>query len=154
MSDWMSIKNVAPRVFAGSCVAFSLCFLLLAGCEKQPEASGGGRSTSTSGGTVDLTIQFNGRAGDKTVAIPCSADSTVFQILTRARNTGDIEFESTGEGETAFVVSIDEVANEGASGDNWVYLVNDALGDRSCGAYRVEVGDEITWRFGKYEPDE
>lgn len=54
-------------------------------------------------------------------------------------------------GSTAFLLQIDDVANEGGGGKNWVFRVNGKLGDRSCGIAKVEAGDTILWRFQKYE---
>ncbi|MFK7769902.1 MAG: DUF4430 domain-containing protein [Mariniblastus sp.] len=101
-------------------------------------------------GTVDLEINFNSDKRTISASVPCSADSTVFTVLERAQNLGDVKFESRGSGETAFVNSIGGVENAGASGDNWVYRVNGELGDKSCGVYSVKPGDKIEWRFGKY----
>ncbi len=63
---------------------------------------------------------------------------------------GDFEFESTGSEESAFVSSIGGIENEGKSGDNWVYRVNDELGNQGCGVCDVKKGDHILWVLGKY----
>lgn len=107
-------------------------------------------SKSTAAGTVQLRIDFQSEKKEIDVRIPCSEDSTVFTILERAQNLGDVKFESRGEGETAFVTSIGGVENQAAAGDNWVYRVNGELGDKSCGVFSVKPGDEVLWVFGKY----
>ena len=56
-----------------------------------------------------------------------------------------------GSGSTAFLTQIDDVANEGGDGRNWVFRVNDELGDRSCGVTKIDAGDTVLWRFQTYE---
>jgi len=62
-----------------------------------------------------------------------------------------LEVESSGQGESLFVKSLAGQANRGSAGDNWIYRVNGELGDRSCGVFPVQPGDQILWSFGKYE---
>ncbi len=104
-------------------------------------------------GTVELRVDFTGEKKDMKVKVPCSADSTVFSILQRAKNMGDLDFDSQGAGSTAFVHSIDGVMNAGRRGNNWVFRVNEQLAKESCGSLVVAPGDVIEWKFGKYEPD-
>lgn len=66
---------------------------------------------------------------------------------------GDVKFESSGSGETAFVKAIDGVENEKAAGDNWTFKVNGKLGDRSSGVFELKPGDDVVWRFGAYAPE-
>ncbi|MCA9270087.1 MAG: DUF4430 domain-containing protein, partial [Planctomycetales bacterium] len=54
-------------------------------------------------------------------------------------------------GSTAFLTQIDDVANEGGAGKNWVYRVNGKLGDRSIGVQKLDKGDKVLWRFQAYE---
>lgn len=139
-------SSVASFGFAASVTIF---FIALVGCDTstsvaEPETG------STSAGTVELEIDFQSDQENISVRIPCSTDSTVWSILDRARNLGDVKFESRGEGETAFVTSIGGVENQAAAGDNWVYRVNGELGDKSCGVFSVKPGDQVLWVFGKY----
>jgi len=135
------------------------CFLMLAlavGCDPQPTPDAQ-RSADPVGevvaGTVQLQVDFSGEKKNISVKVPCSADSTVFQILQRAQNQGDLEFDSQGSGGTAFVHSIDGVLNSGRRGKNWVFRVNEQLAKESCGLLAVVPGDVIEWRFGQYEPE-
>ncbi len=146
----MSCKIFSPlqyravvQIITATLAVFVLAFV---GCDSSPLPS----ESKTVAGTVDLKVNFNSDKKPISVAIPCSSESTVFSILERAKNLGDVKFEATGSGETTFVSSIGGVANAGASGDNWVYRVNGKLGDKSCGAFEVKPGDKIEWRFGKY----
>jgi hypothetical protein len=104
-------------------------------------------------GTVELRVDYSGEKKNRTFKVPCSADSTVFSILRRAKNMGDLDFDSQGSGTTAFVHSIDGVMNSGRRGNNWVFRVNDQLAKESCGSLAVAPGDVVEWKFGEYEPD-
>ena len=130
-------------------LAILLLIGALAGCDSRPAAQKF-NSSGTDVGTVQLEIDFGGRRKKISVDVPCSADSTVFRILERARNLEDLSFTSTGTGESAFVRSFDGVENEGADGDNWVFRVNEKLGNRSCGVFPVQPGDRVLWVLGEY----
>ena len=105
-----------------SFILFVLFSLGFCGCESTTQS--GSRTNDGSKGLVQVVIDFNGRGEKKVFDVPCSEDSTVFSVLERGRNMGDVRFESTGSGETVFVSSIDGVENEKANGDNWTYRVN------------------------------
>ena len=109
--------------------------------------------TAAVAGTVDLVVDFTGERANVKVAVPCSTDSTVFQILERASSMGDLEFDSQGAGVTAFVHAINGTMNQRARGKNWVFRVNDEVAHESCGTFRVAPGDTIRWVFGEYEPE-
>lgn len=104
-------------------------------------------------GTVMVEIDFGSEKRMKSIPVVCSPDSTVLMSLERAQNMKMLKFESRGSGETAFVSAIDGVANEGSDGRNWIYRVNEKLGDKSAGIYAVGPGDTISWSFGD-KPDE
>jgi hypothetical protein len=72
--------------------------------------------TAAVAGTVDLVVDFTGERANVKVAVPCSTDSTVFQILERASSMGDLEFDSQGAGVTAFVHAINGTMNQRARG--------------------------------------
>lgn len=121
----------------------------ITGCDSSPVGTAS-TATGSSTGTAQLVIDFGGRRKNISVDVPCSADSTVIQILERARNMADLEFNVSGSGETTFVRSIDGIENEGAEGDNWIFRVNEKLGDRSCGVFPVRPGDHVLWVLGEY----
>lgn len=135
---------------------FSIAIMILAlgsGCDSSPTANSP-QNTGLDIGTVGLTIDFGpARRKPIEVDVPCSVDSTVIDILSRAQNMGDLKFESTGSGDTVFVKSIASMGNEGAGGSNWIFLVNEETGDKSAGVIAVEPSDKIRWRFGT-PPDE
>jgi hypothetical protein len=49
--------------------------------------------------------------------------------------------------------SLDGVANEGASGDNWIYRIDGKLGRESFGSARLNSGGRVQWTFGEYRPE-
>src|SRR5690606_8094949 len=53
--------------------------------------------------------------------------------------------EVRGQGAGAFLESIGGVANEGASGRNWIYSVNGTAPDRSFVVCYIAWGDRILW---------
>lgn len=127
--------------------------LFSAGCDSSTTGSGTVGRSATTAGTVQLEADFAGRQANVSVAVPCSLDSTVFQILERAQNMGDLKFEFSGDKENPaelFINSINGIENEGGGGDNWVYRVNDQLGNSGSGVFEVKKGDHIIWKLGKY----
>ena len=136
-----------------SILMLGIAMTLLGGClrespDREPFHSG----TEAGSGTCHLLIQFGDDRPDKSLELPCSDGSTVFDLLRSAEADEKIELDATGEGATAFVRAIDGVANRGGKGHNWVYYRNDQLGDRSCGVCPVKPGDRIRWTFGAYQP--
>ena len=104
-------------------------------------------------GTVDLTIDFGGASENIDVQIPCSEDSTVMDIIGRAEMNGDIELQSSGSGETAFVESINGVGQHSSNGQYWTYRLNGELSKTGGGVTGVDPGDEVQWRFGSAPPE-
>jgi len=142
-----------PKIFNFSAVFFFInvvAVLTLVGCGDSGTALLVPDDAKVAG-TVDLVIDFQSDREPIRVPIPCSADSTVFSILTRAKNLGDLDFESRGSGPASkFVTSIAGVENQAAAGDNWVFRVNGELADKGCGEFSVRPGDQVQWFFGDY----
>jgi len=142
-----------PKIFDFSGLLFIAAVVMtgvtLAGCG-QPDMALLEPEDAKVAGTVDLEIDFQSQREKIEVPIPCSADSTVFSILTRAKNLDDLDFESRGNGPASrFVTSIGGVENQAAAGDNWVFRVNGELADRGCGEVSVKPGDHVQWSFGE-----
>lgn len=128
-----------------------ILIVLLAGlCGCQSANRNQDSADSATQGNVSIRIDFNSRSADKSFELPCYGEASVLSVLEDAQKAGEINFESLGAGETAFIKSIEGVENEGANGDNWVYRVNGKLADRSCGIFSIRPGDKIEWRFGRY----
>lgn len=80
---------------------------------------------------------------------------TVFDVMQAAQERdADFKFKYRGKGETLFVTEIAGQTNEGAGGNNWVFLVDDQLGKRGCGVVQVAAGQRVQWRFGKDRPND
>lgn len=104
-------------------------------------------------GSVELAVEFNGRGDDQAWTVDWNHGDTVHSVMIRSREKQQFDFSATGSGATVFVTSIADVANEGASGDNWVFRINEKMGKISCGVAEVQAGDRIVWRLGSY-PEE
>jgi len=144
-STAISVKRlpVISRLFVALVV-----LALTVGCETSGTEKVDGQGKAL--GTVQLEIDFRSERQKLSLSVPCTSDSTVLSVLQQAKESGDLEFQFTGQSETAFVTSIGGVENMGAEGDNWVYRVNGELGDRSCGKFSVKPDDHVLWVFGKY----
>jgi hypothetical protein len=120
---------------------------MIAGCAKSGTPVG---DNAVITGSVQLEIDFRSEREKLSIKVPCASESTVLSVLQQAQKSGDLTFVFRGQGESAFVNSIDDVENQAAKGDNWVFRVNGELGDRSCGAFSVKPDDHVLWVFGKY----
>ncbi len=144
----MLLKLKKTSLFIASFVAVVLVFSV--GCDQSETAVVKGTGGKTVSGSAQLEIDFQSEQKNIKMEVPCSADATVLSVLSHARDSGGLVFESRGEGEMAFVTSIGGVENQRSDGDNWVYRVNGQLGDKSCGVFSVKPGDRVLWVFGKY----
>ena len=101
---------------------------------------------------VKLIVDYGDGVQKHFTQLPHKDGLTVLGVTELAgKHKRGIQAKVRSSGSTAFLTQIDNVANEGGGGRNWVFRVNDKLGDRSCGIYKVNSGDTITWRFQKYE---
>lgn len=99
------------------------------------------------GKAVSLAIEFGN--GNRTELPPIAwREGMTIQDAMRETFGNDARFRVRGTGESAILLSIDGVANDGASGRNWTYTVNDVSGDRSFAIYELEPGDRVLWTFG------
>jgi hypothetical protein len=96
--------------------------------------------------TVALAINFGDGRRQAYEPIAWREGMTV-RDLTRETRRKDLKLEVRGSGESAFLASLDGVANEGADGRNWMYSVNGRPGDRSFAIYELEPGDQVLWSF-------
>ena len=149
--------KISPQKWAPFLMLMAIGLALMipmVGCNQKTEtakSSASGTASETALGTVELNVDFGERKARKELRVPCSRDSTVYSILERARNMGDLTFHSTDFQGKAFVRSIDDIENEGASGDNWTYSVNGTLAKVGCSDFTVKPKDTITWKLGRYD---
>ncbi len=104
------------------------------------------------GKPVEVQIDFNGHGQNKQFHIDWSPNLTAFSCLERLQVDGKLKVTSRGTGNQTMLTSIDGLENLWAAGDNWIYYVNDHLGDRSSTVSELQPGDRVVWRFGKYAP--
>lgn len=137
----MFTKNV-PFVAAGTAI------LLFSGLvtwleAKYPEVE--------SAQVVTLTVDYGDGFQKRFVRIPWKKEMTVGDATNVANeHPRGIEIEVRGRDKTALLLRIDDLRNAGAAGKNWVYRVNDQLGDRSFRLFSLEPGDAVLWRFEEY----
>lgn len=143
---------IRRQVFA--CLFLLSIAVVTVGCQPsadpQTEKGIAGPSNETPLGQVELKIDFLSDRDPIVSTVDCGEGATVLSVMQSAKKSGELEFEFTGSGEAAFVKSIGGVQNQGGSGDNWVFRVNDELGNASCGVISVNPGDRVLWVFGKY----
>ncbi len=60
----------------------------------------------------------------------------------------NISVKQQGEGESALVVAIDDIENQGDGQKNWTYSVNGQMADRSFAVYKLHPDDRVLWTFG------
>jgi hypothetical protein len=93
---------------------------------------------------VFLTINFgDGRPLQNQTAY-WREGMTVLDLL---QNEPSASFRSQGSGESAFLLELNGVANEGASRRNWIYSVNGKPADKSFGVYELSPNDHVLWTF-------
>ena len=69
---------------------------------------------------------------------------TLMQTL---NNEDRIQMVVNGEGDMAFVESLDGMAGDAATNKYWMLYVNDDLATVGAGAYIIQNGDFIEWRY-------
>jgi hypothetical protein len=99
---------------------------------------------------VKLVIDYGDGVEKRFTQLPHVDDMTVLDAMRlAAKHKRGIRFEFRGSGSTAFLFQIDDLKNEGR-GRNWIYRVNDKLGEVSFGLHKLQSGDTVEWKFGKY----
>lgn len=125
----------------------ALAFLMLA-CGPAPEKTADDSRTTT----VRLEVEMP--SSDQTPYaenIEFSGGS-VLALMQEARKNG-LEFTSSGEGEKAFIDSIQGISPEGKDkkGSYWIYAVNGKLANQGVGAAEVRPGDSVRWCYLSYD---
>ena len=123
--------------------------LLVSACakEKTPPVR------STPAAPVQLLVDFNGRGENKQFQVDWNSELTAFDCLRQLAAADKLTLASRGDGAQTLVTAIDGLENQWSAGDNWIYTVNDRLGDRSSAVFPLSPGDRLVWRFGKYKPE-
>ncbi len=106
--------------------------------------------------TVRLVIDYGDGVEKHFTRIAWKPKMTVLDAVELAsRVKHGIKVKYRGRGETAFLMKIDDLQNEGGSRDSrsWLFSVNGKPAMKSFGIYGLEQGDRIVWKFGPYEPN-
>jgi hypothetical protein len=138
------------RRFLGLCLAI-LAFLVPSIAWIGDKA----KADETKSSTVKLIIDYNDGAQKVFPAILWKNDMTVHDAMNQAQvNPHGIKFEAKGSGATAFLTQIDDLKNEGGGADkkNWLYRVNGKLAEKGFGAFVLNAGDEVVWKFDILKP--
>lgn len=101
--------------------------------------------------TVSLVVDYGDGVQKHFTALEWREKMTVLEAVRQAeKHARGIKCEVRGSGETAFLVKIDDIKNEGGGGRGWLFRVNGKLGDRSLGVFPIQAGDAVLWKFEKY----
>lgn len=132
---WRWMPLVAGLLAAAGCVPNSAI-------QEGPQAQAGSEPIA-----VTLRVDFPG-SEDLESEVRVGPPATVSTVLEQAAADQVLTYQARGDGDFWFLESINQTANRGAEGDNWIFLVNDQLGQASAGASPVAAGDQVIWRFG------
>ena len=102
--------------------------------------------------TVKLIVDYGDGVEKHFSQLKCQDKTTVFDLMQQAaQHRRGIRFEHRGKGATVLLTQIDDVKNQDGPGRNWIYRVNDKLGDRSIGIHELKPGDTVLWKFETYQ---
>ncbi|QDS96780.1 DUF4430 domain-containing protein [Adhaeretor mobilis] len=102
------------------------------------------------GESVKLSIDFGNGAQRTFNQLPWKEGMTVADLMLAAQDfRPGIQFEAEGEGETAFLSSLEGVANGGDEKQNWLYRVNGEHAHVSYAVYTLQSGDEVQWIYAR-----
>lgn len=103
---------------------------------------------------IRLSIDYRDGVIKTFTALTYHSGMTVFDALQAAgKHPRGVNLETRGRGETAFVVAIDDLKNQGGGAEarNWQFHVNGELGKRGSGVTELAPGDEVLWVFEVYK---
>lgn len=96
---------------------------------------------------VTIVIDYGDGVEKHFTAISWKKGMTVLAGMQAAQaHPRGIRFEHRGQGATALLTKIDDLANEGKQ-RNWLYRVNGKLANQSFGVQEMQAGDTVLWRF-------
>jgi hypothetical protein len=116
---------------------------------KGVEASGPIRpSPQPTGETASLAIDFGNGVRKEFAALAYRHGMTVGDLMREGRKfRPGLQFTQRGSGAMGFVESLENVANEGGGGRNWLYSVNGQGATRSFDVETLEPGAAVLWEF-------
>jgi hypothetical protein len=114
------------------------------------DAAAPAAKAQSSAQSVRLVIDYGDGVSKIFDRVPWAQGNTVLTVMEAVRSSPHgITFTYTGQGGSALLTKIDDVANQGggANARNWQYWVNTAYADRSFAVYTVNAADTVFWRF-------
>lgn len=130
--------------------AVLLLSIALIGCGTARTVSAQSKKLEDAPKRVRLVVDYGDGVQKHFTALAWHDGMTVLDAMQLAvKHPRGIKMKYRGKGATAFLTQIDELENEGAK-RNWIYRVNDKLGDRSFAIQTLKPGDTILWKFGEY----
>ena len=101
--------------------------------------------------TVTIVIDYGDGVQKRFKKVPCTANATVLDAMHKTmQHARGIKFRYRGSGETALLIQIDNLKNEGGNGKSWLYEVNGKLARRSFAIQNLSNHDTILWKFDIY----
>jgi len=107
--------------------------------------------------TVEMTVDFGDGVQIRFNALPWHEKMTVLDAVTAATaHPHGVKFIFRGAGAGALITQIGDQKNEGggANSRNWLFSVGGKDSEVGAGAYVLQPGDVILWRFGVFDNNE
>jgi hypothetical protein len=104
------------------------------------------------GETTSLAIDFGNGVRKEFAALAYRHGMTVGDLMREARKfRPGLQFTQRGAGAMGFVDSLENVANEGGGGRNWLYSLNGEPGTQSFDLQPIDAGAAVLWEFRRGE---
>ena len=130
--------------------------------EQEPSSpfSGGGdyaraddeNSSDSDGETASPVVTMSIVCGEDAILnsekVGLQENDSVFSLLVRITKEKKIHLDFSGSGESAYVKGINNIyAFDEGPESGWIYRVNGSSPSKGCGAYELEAGDVVEWRY-------
>lgn len=101
--------------------------------------------------TVSMVIDYSDGVEMRFVNIPWREGLNIGDLMKYAsEHRHGIALKVRGKGATSLLYRIDDLENQGGKGLNWIFKVNEKLGDRSFAITTLAPGDQVLWKFDEY----
>ncbi len=135
----MKIKKIIPSI-----IAFLYVTSFYLNCKKQELTV-----------IKDINVEFTIKTQEKNETFHLIIDKpkSVLDIMDQLKSENKINFETKDYNHLAFVVSINNIKNQGNGKDkkNWIYSVNGKLVPMSANQYIIKENSKIQWCFLVWE---
>ncbi len=112
------------------------------------------QAAETAAKTIELVVDYGDGVQKRFTSLAWAEGMTLLDAMKAAKkHSHGIDFEYVGEGEMAFLQSIDAQKNQGGgdASKNWVFRLNQKLGHKSFAVQTLAAGDVVLWRFEVYD---